>query len=581
MKTFTKYLFAFIITLAVQTVSAQDIIFTVRGEINGQTTSLDSILVENISNNTRILFDSLPDLPDYNLNLTQKAFWGATGIKTFGQNQGFQVSANLPGLLRLANKGNLTATVDLTVFNLLGQKLYAIHKEKLPGGSVINVRLGRSNIYLVKISSEFGEQTFKAVGSGFAKKDVITINITGSPYSFQTFKNAQQITDNNFSFQLGDTLRITGYKQGFYTESVEFKVSGSESVLFEFRQGYSPVAEFSADKTSGRQPLTVTFVDLSTGDPTGWHWDFGDHNKSLDQNPVHTFNNVGKYTVTLVAYNSFGYDTVTKENYIDILGCTDNANLEWVHVDGGTFQMGSNDGEIYEKPVHTVTLDSFAITKYEITNLQYCKFLNDIGCNINGHFNDSIYGDVLYLDISDADCQIKYTDNQFKPKSGLDEFPVIEVSWFGANAYALWACGRLPTEAEWEFAARGGNLTGSAIYSGSNTVDSVSWYWDNSNSAGNSNLQNGHGTFKIGLKKANELGIYDMSGNVWEWCNDWYNADYYANSPVKNPQGPVGGKNRILRGGGWDADAGACRVSARGALNPDYTNATMGFRVAR
>ena len=580
MKTFTRLLATTLLALVVQLLSAQDILLTVSGEFHSESTSVDSILVENISNHTDIMFDSLPeDLPDYTINLTEQSFWGATGIRQTGLGEGFQPVVNFPGLIRFSNGGERTIPANITVYNLLGVKLYATHKMQLfPNGSV-SLHLGISGIFLVRVTSPYSDQTFRAFGSDIAGKKDIWAEISGNNFTSPTLKNRKEMRNSGFSFSLGDSLRVTAYKAGCYTEFEEFKVEGSRSFHFFFREGLKPVADFTADKTSGRPPLTVTFTDLSYNDPTLWDWEFGNDQRSREQNPVFTYNDVGTYTVTLVVGNAFGLDTIIKENYITVEGCTSTIELPWVEVPGGSFQMGSNDGESWEKPVHTVTLDTFEITKYEITNAEYAQFLNAIGCRFDGHFTDPTYGDVRYIDMDNG--QIAYSGSKFASKSGLDVYPVIEVSWYGANAFAQWVCGRLPTEAEWEFAARGGNLSRGTIYSGSNSADSVAWYEDNSDSEGNSNLFQGHGTMKVGLKKPNELGIYDMSGNVAEWCHDWYAADYYSHSPVENPQGPAGGTSRILRGGEWGGDSTACYVYDRGAIQPNYTRPEFGFRVAK
>lgn len=245
---------------------------------------------------------------------------------------------------------------------------------------------------------------------------------------------------------------------------------------------------------------------------------------------------------------------------------------DFVPVAGGTFQMGSNDGGSDEQPIHTVTLSSFEISKYEVTNSQFCEFLNDIGCNSNGNYNDPEYGNVEYIDMDDGVVQIDYTGGQFVPENGKEDFPVIEVSWYGANAFALWAGERLPTEAEWEFAARGGNQSDGYTYSGSNNVDDVAWYEGNSG---------GH-THEVGTKAPNELGIYDMSGNVYEWCHDWYDENYYSGSPENNPQGPESGTHRVLRGGSWlNNGADYCRVANRYRYNPVFSYDIFGFRLVR
>jgi formylglycine-generating enzyme required for sulfatase activity len=578
MKTFTKFLVLFFALSLVHALHAQDIVIEIAGEINSQVTSIDSVLIENISNGSRIAFDSLPELPDYNFNLTQQAFWGATGIKEHNLNEQIQIFENRPGVLSLSNIKNSSQPLKIQVYTLQGQ-LIADYNSTMPAHALVSVHLNHQAIYLVRVKTGLVERTFKAIGFGDAPENAVSVNFSENHTFTGNFKEGQQKLDQGFSFELGDSLRVTAYKTGCYAVSEKFKIEGSVAFYFFFREGLPPVADFTADKTSGKPPLTVTFTDLSYNDPTLWDWEFGNDERSREQNPVFTYNDVGTYTVTLVVGNAFGLDTITKENYITVEECTSSMELPWVEVPGGSFQMGSDEGDSWEKPVHTVTLDTFEITEYEITNAQYAQFMNAIGCGIDGHFNDPTYGDVRYIDMDNG--QIAYTGSSFAPKTGLDDYPVIEVSWYGAHAFAQWVCGRLPTEAEWEFAARGGNLSRGTLYSGSNTADSVAWYEDNSDSEGNSNLFQGHGTMKVGLKKANELGLYDMSGNVAEWCHDWYAADYYSHSPAENPQGPAGGSSRILRGGEWRDDSTACYVYDRGAIEPNYTRPEFGFRVAK
>jgi len=211
-----------------------------------------------------------------------------------------------------------------------------------------------------------------------------------------------------------------------------------------------------------------------------------------------------------------------------------------VFVEGGTFQMGSNDGPSSQKPVHSVTLSDFYIDKYEVTVKQYREF-----CNATGRSMPS-------------------------GQDG-DAHPIVNVSWNDASAYAKWAGKRLPTEAEWEYAARGGNQSKGYTYSGSNNLDEVAWNWDNSGSR----------TQPVGGKKPNELGIYDMNGNVNEWCSDWYDENYYSESPSTNPQGPNSGVERMLRGGSWVNSGRNCCVTVRGWLRPGLRDVDLGFRCVR
>jgi formylglycine-generating enzyme required for sulfatase activity len=156
-----------------------------------------------------------------------------------------------------------------------------------------------------------------------------------------------------------------------------------------------------------------------------------------------------------------------------------------------------------------------------------------------------------------------------------DKHPMVYVSFDDANAYCNWLSEttgknyRLPTEAEWEYAARGGNKSRGYTYSGSDDADEASWSSDNA----------GEQTQACGRKKANELGLYDMSGNVWEWCTDWYSDTDYSSSPSTNPIGPSSGSYRVLRGGSWYFTADICRVDRSSRSSPGRRDSNYGFRV--
>lgn len=245
-------------------------------------------------------------------------------------------------------------------------------------------------------------------------------------------------------------------------------------------------------------------------------------------------------------------------------------SVEYVDVQGGTFQMGCVSGvftcDADESPEHPVTISPFKITKYEITNVQFADFLNAIGADPDGSV-----GGVEYLDENDPNSEIKYVSGMFESLAGRENFPATQVSWYGADAFCTWAGGRLPTEAEWEFAAKGGNMGQGFDYSGSNVLDDVAWHGGNS----------GGDRHEIGTKDGNEIGLFDMTGNVREWVNDWHDATYYATSPMVDPQGPATGTMKVVRGGSFNDPPASCRVFERGQINPVSTTDRYGFRCVK
>lgn len=256
---------------------------------------------------------------------------------------------------------------------------------------------------------------------------------------------------------------------------------------------------------------------------------------------------------------------------------------ETVLVKGGYFTMGSTKEQIThsfsdELPAVKVKLDDFWIGKYEITNAQYAEFLSDKGNQIEG-------GESWYKEDKYALIQRK-SDSSFVLKSGFENYPVSNVTWYGANAYCQWLSQktglnfRLPTEAEWEYAARGGQQSKKYIYSGSNMPEEITWSNEYAvNSGTNWGFKKGKGIHPVGLKLPNELGIYDMSGNLSEWCSDLYHNNLDGG---QNPKGPKYGSKRVLRGGSWDNKALSARVSARSFSNPVARFlVNKGFRVVK
>lgn len=257
---------------------------------------------------------------------------------------------------------------------------------------------------------------------------------------------------------------------------------------------------------------------------------------------------IEKNILAAVAFNYFEHPTVPPN---------------MVSVDGGTFRMGSDYGDSDEKPVHTVTVSGFLISKYEVTFDEYDAF-----CEATGKSKPSDAGwgrgKRPVIDVS-WDDSVEYC-NWLSQKEGRD--PCYAISGtnvscdFSKNGY------RLPTEAEWEYAARGGNLSRGYMYAGGNSPDGVAWYDSNS----------GEQTHPVGKKVPNELGLYDMSGNVWEWCWDWYGD--YGSAAQTDPRGPSSGYRRGLRGGSWYYWPLSPRATDRYDFLPGGMSYHGGFRVA-
>jgi formylglycine-generating enzyme required for sulfatase activity len=224
-----------------------------------------------------------------------------------------------------------------------------------------------------------------------------------------------------------------------------------------------------------------------------------------------------------------------------------------------------------ERPAHPVTITKgFWIGQTEVTVAAYQSFAASTARQLPHEPNSS--------------------GKQLNPGWSDGAQPMVNVTWYEAQAYCAWAGGRLPTESEWEYAARGGNA---AVRYGD--MDKLAWYADNS---GNQRLdsgklanaghieflnglnQNGNDTHHVGLKQPNAFGLFDMLGNVWEWVNDWYDINYYQHSPAQDPPGPANGDLRVMRGGSWNDFPWLVRVSARSGVFPAYSNNNLGFRCA-
>jgi len=270
----------------------------------------------------------------------------------------------------------------------------------------------------------------------------------------------------------------------------------------------------------------------------------------------------------LVQEKAFGYFIRQKDG------------MKMVYIFAGTFMMGDETGDLNGKhdwlkiPQHEVYVDAFYMDEHEVTNEQYCKFLNSTSVKddwerwLDSSGNHLIYHDWEY-------CKIEKSGSRFKPKSGYENHPVVSVYWHGANEYAKWVGGRLPTEAEWERAARGGLVE--KKYPNGNSISH-----NEANYKGTGGKDRWEGTAPVKSFAPNAYGLYDMAGNVYEWCSDYWDEDYYSKSPRNNPTGPSSGRYHVVRGGSWYNDSSRVRCGFRLQLRlyfvHDYFN-FVGFRV--
>jgi len=405
------------------------------------------------------------------------------------------------------------------------------------------------------------------------------------------------------------TVTITP-KEGKSNGTITIKYNGSTTVplnLGTYTVTFDVAATTNFNAASGLSAGTLTIK----GTPTADDFNISELTQNYDGSPktVTIMPKVGKSTGTItVKYNgsttapsevntyTVTFDVAATTNYNAVNGLsagilTIYKKIEMILIPAGSFQMGNPDTSMEytgnERPVHTVTLSSFYMGKYEVTQEQWAAIM---GSNPS-YFTDSpATGEVQSKRPVE---RVSWYDtfvfcNKLSMKEGLS--PAYRIS--GSTDPAVWGTVptssnstwdaveivagsngyRLPTEAQWEYAARGGNGSpGNYTYSGSNNVDDVAWYWGNS----------GEKTHEVGKKAPNGLGLYDMSGNVYEWCWDWFDDYYYSSSPANDPRGAAAGSLRVLRGGCRHHNASLARSSFRYNQDPPVRYDGIGFRLIR
>lgn len=270
----------------------------------------------------------------------------------------------------------------------------------------------------------------------------------------------------------------------------------------------------------------------------------------------------------------------TYEECSEILSLCYNLDDE-VFILEGEFQMGCEPGDTdcyaYEEPRHEITLSAYLIGLFEVTNDQFADFLTDHGNDCDGYD---------CADIASPDLRLEESGGVWTSEAGFEDYPIVEVSWYGAKMFCEWGGGRLPTEAQWEKAGKGASEH--FIYPWGDTWEANASNWEDSGDpydngptpVGYYDGSDHGGTFQT-TDGRSPYGLHDMAGNVWEWVNDWYSEDYYSNSPTDNPPGPETGTFRVLRGGSWGSHIIFLRNSLRSWSKPESTFGYIGFRCVR
>ena len=402
--------------------------------------------------------------------------------------------------------GDDVRSLETVVGILAGTKAIAVEVDKEAGLSVIKNSDGSKELFSLRETED--EDYVVELASDLTEEDFI---------SFSDFASLRE--------SMGELYDQMGmYMWG--TLSLKFDLSTLPPVVVVKR------GDVNRDARVNSADVVAIYNYIVNGAASGIS------NTSADVNRDGDVNSADAVTVYNIIINGDDEEPAPKP-FKNQTFTVNGVQFEMVAVEGGTFQMGSSDGQSSGKPVHDVTLSNYYLGQTEVTQ--------ELWTAVMGSNPSYFKGDNLPVErVSWNDCQTFIQKlNQLTGKTF-----------------------RLPTEAEWEYAAKGGNKSKGYTYSGSNTLDNVAWYWDNSSSK----------THDVATKSPNELGIYDMSGNVWEWCQDWYGS--YSSSAQINPTGPASGSYRVIRGGGWNNYASDCRAARRSSDTPTDTLDRLGLRLA-
>ena len=500
-----------------------------------------------------------PASPEISLDMNNMEFSAESGSKAFNikSNTSWTVSSDQTwcSVSPTSGKNSGSVTVKVEENTQTSARTATVTVKSEIGILTVKVTQNEANAAIsldtstMEFTSSSGEQTFK-----------ITANTSWAVSSDQTWCSVSPTSGKNSG---SVTVKVSENTQtSARTATITVKTDAGTRTVSVTQSGASEQVslsvsdmEFAAGSGSKMLRITANTTWAVSSDnnwcsvsPTSGSND-GSVTVSVDENTSTSSRTatitVESATITRrLAVTQSGATPVAPPSSQDRSFTVGGVTFKMIAVEGGTFTMGGtseqgDDAYDWEKPTHSVTLSSYRIGETEVTQALWQAVM---GSNPS-HFSGS-------------------------------QKPVEQVSWndcqdFIRRLNALTGENfRLPTEAEWEYAARGGKKSWGYKYSGSNTIGNVAWYDDNSGSQ----------THNVATKSPNELGLYDMSGNVWEWCQDWY--DYYSSGSQTNPTGPSSGSDRVLRGGGWNSLARSCRVSYRSGNSPVNRLIKLGLRLA-
>ena len=423
--------------------------------------------------------------------------------------------------------------------------------------------------------------------TGIANETMFSFDASASIHNFEIYLRwdweSDGIFDTDWNFSKEEIYQypIGGGKKMVRMEMMEsggWIVADSMQIMVQSR----PVANFIYTQDFN-DPLKITLdagtaFDFEDKDNLLYRWDVNsdslwDYDWSSKKTITYTSKPFIQTSITLEIKDS---DNLTAQ----MTKIIDNIYNNMVFISKSSFSMGHNDYEIDERPIHEVMIGDFWLDKYPVTNKEFVKFLNDFSKKNQAKISEI----TNFIDLNSDNSKIVFEDSTYKVDQLFNNHPIVNVSWYGASAYSKFHNKRLPTEAEWEKAARGADQR---LYPWGNSIDSsCANYWDSMDPFDNNTTPVGfynganYGDFQTNNSHS-PFGIYDLVGNVREWVSDWYQRNYYSNSPLEDPPGPSDGDKRVIRGNGFLFLEDDLRATRRNSMPPQKTANYIGFRCAK